>query len=184
MVIPKVIKKNKLFLIEWLAIILNIGFTILFQLENPWAFVLGIAGPLLLGLLSYERKLFADVLLQMAYCLLAIYGYYQFATIPIITESVFLHLLGVLVSLGLGFVLGLYLKKKTSAALPMLDSMITSFSLWAKLLLMSGLQSAWLYFIVINVVSVVLFYKRNLKVISLLFVLYAILAVQGYFKLV
>jgi nicotinamide mononucleotide transporter len=184
MVIPKVIKKNKLFLIEWLAIILNIGFTILFQLENPWAFVLGIAGPLLLGLLSYERKLFADVLLQMAYCLLAIYGYYQFATIPIITESVFLHLLGVLVSLGLGFVLGLYLKKKTSAALPMLDSMITSFSLWATLLLMSGLQSAWLYFIVINVVSVVLFYKRNLKVISLLFVLYAILAVQGYFKLV
>ena len=184
MVIPKVIKKNKLFLIEWLAIILNIGFTILFQLENPWAFVLGIAGPLLLGLLSYERKLFADVLLQMAYCLLAIYGYYQFATIPIITESVFLHLLGVLVSLGLVFVMGLYLKKKTSAALPMLDSMITTFSLWATLLLMSGLQSAWLYFIVINVVSVVLFYKRNLKVISLLFVLYAILAVQGYFKLV
>ena len=183
MVITKVIKKNKLFLIEWLAVILNIGFTILFQLKNPWAFVLGIAGPLLLGLLSYERKLFADVLLQMAYCLLAIYGYYQFATIPIITESVFLHLLGVLVSLGLGFVMGLYLKKKTSAALPMLDSMITTFSLWATLLLMSGLQSAWLYFIVINVVSVVLFYKRNLKVISLLFVLYAILAVQGYFKL-
>lgn len=184
MVIPKVIKKNKLFLIEWLAIILNIGFTILFQLENPWAFVLGIAGPLLLGLLSYERKLFADVLLQMAYCLLAIYGYYQFATIPIITESVFLHLLGVLVSLGLGFVMGIYLKKKTGAALPMLDSMITSFSLWATLLLMSGLQSAWLYFIVINMVSVALFYKRNLKIISLLFVLYAILAVQGYFKLV
>jgi nicotinamide mononucleotide transporter len=183
MVIAKVIKKNKLLLIEWLAVILNIGFTILFQLENPWAFVLGVVGPLMLGLLSYERKLFADVLLQLAYCILAIYGYYQFATIPVITESVLLHLLGVLVSLGLGFVMGLYLKKKTSAALPMLDSMITTFSLWATLLLMSGLQSAWLYFIVINVVSVVLFYKRNLKVISLLFVLYAILAVQGYFKL-
>jgi nicotinamide mononucleotide transporter len=61
--------------------------------------------------------------------------------------------------------------------------MITSFSLWATLLLMSGFQSAWLYFIVINMVSVFLFYKRNLKVISLLFVLYAMLAVQGYFKL-
>jgi nicotinamide mononucleotide transporter len=115
---------------------------------------------------------------------LAVYGYYQFATIPLITESIFLHLLGALISLGLGFVMGIYLIKKTSAALPMLDSMITSFSLWATLLLMSGLQSAWLYFIVINMVSVVLFYKRNLKVISLLFVLYAILAIQGYFKLV
>jgi nicotinamide mononucleotide transporter len=183
MVIPKLIKKNKLFLIEWLAVILNIGFTILFQQGNPWAFVMGVAGPLLLGYLSYQRKLLADVLLQLAYCILAIYGYYQFVTIPVMTESVFLHLLGALVSLGLGFVMGIYLKKKTSAALPMLDSMITSFSLWATLLLMSGFQSAWLYFIVINMVSVFLFYKRNLKVISLLFVLYAMLAVQGYFKL-
>jgi nicotinamide mononucleotide transporter len=184
MVIPKLIKKNKLLLIEWLAVILNIGFTILFQQGNPWAFVMGVAGPLLLGYLSYQRKLLADVLLQLAYCILAIYGYYQFVTIPVMTESVFLHLLGALIGLGLGFVMGIYLKKKTSAALPMLDSMITSFSLWATLLLMSGLQSAWLYFIVINMVSVVLFYKRNLKVISLLFVLYAMLAIQGYFKLV
>jgi nicotinamide mononucleotide transporter len=138
----------------------------------------------MLGLLSYKRKLFADVLLQLAYCLLAVYGYYQFASIPSMTESVFLHLLGALIALGLGLVMGIYLKKKTSAALPMLDSMITSFSLWATLILMSGFQSAWLYFIFINLVSVVLFYKRDLKVIALLYVLYSILAIQGYFKLV
>lgn len=171
-------------ILEWLAVILNIGFTILFQQDNPWAFALGVAGPLLLGFLSYHRKLFADVLLQLAYCLLAVYGYYQFASIPLMTESVILHLQGALIALGLGLVMGIYLKKKTSAALPMLDSMITAFSLWATLILMSGFQSAWLYFIFINLVSVVLFYKRDLKVIALLYVLYSLLAMQGYFKLV
>ena len=171
-------------ILEWLAVILNIGFTILFQQDNPLAFALGVAGPLLLGILSYHRKLFADVLLQLAYSFLAIYGYYQYSTIPALNESNLLHLSGILISLGLGLGLGILLKKKSHAALPIMDSLITTFSLWATLILMSGFQSAWLYFIFINLVSVVLFYKRDLKVIALLYVLYSLLAMQGYFKLV
>jgi nicotinamide mononucleotide transporter len=184
MILLAFIKKNNFLIIEWLAVILNLGFTVLFQQGNPWAFAMGVAGPLLLGYLSYQRKLFADVSLQLAYTILAIYGYYQFATIPALSESNLVHLIGIMMSLMIGLVLGILLKQKSHAALPIMDSLITTFSLWATLILMSEFQSAWLYFIFINLISIVLFYKRDLKVIALLYVLYSILAIQGFFKLV
>ncbi len=178
------LKNNANLFLEWLAVLTNVGFTILFQLESPWAFLLGIIGPLLLGILSYQRKLFADVLLQMAYIGLSVYGYFQFIQVPSIAENFYVHALGILGSGIFGIAMGRYFQIKTAASLPYLDSNVTTFSLWATFLLMSGFQSAWLYFIAINLVSMLMFHKRNLHLISLLFVLYTVLAIQGYFKLV
>jgi nicotinamide mononucleotide transporter len=175
--------KNVILILEWLAVLFNLGFTILFQMGNSWSFLLGVVGPLLLALLSWQRKLFADVLLQFTYCGLAIYGYFQFVQAPAFHESKELHGMGISGSLVIGLVLGYYFKSKTTAALPYLDSLITSFSLWATAILMSGLESAWLYFIFINLISVVLFYKRKLNIIALLFLIYTFLALQGYFHL-
>jgi nicotinamide mononucleotide transporter len=175
--------KNAIPILEWLAVLFNLGFTILFQQGNSWSFLFGILGPLLLALLSWQRKLFADVLLQASYCGLAAYGYFQSIQAPSLHEYKELHFIGISCSLILGLILGYFFKSKTTAALPYLDSLITSFSLWATIILMSGLESAWLYFIFINLVSVVLFYKRKLMIIALLFVVYALLAIQGYFHI-
>ncbi len=179
---PRFLKKS-VPIFEWMAVLLNLGFTILFQIGNSWSFLLGVLGPLILGALSLKRKLFADVLLQFAYCGLAVYGYFQSIQIPSFQESIQLHFVGVACSILVGLLMGLFFKMKTSAALPLMDSLITAFSLWATIILMSGFESAWLYFIFINLISVVLFYKRNLKVISLLFVVYTLLAIQGYFHI-
>lgn len=176
-------KYNRSTLFEWLTVLLNLGFTVLFQLENQWAFVCGILGPLLLSVLSFKRKLFADVFLQLVYTGLAIYGYFQHLEWAVWPERNFLHVMGISVAIGFGCAMGYALKTKTSAALPYLDALITTFSLWATILLMNGFESAWLYFIVINIVSSFMYYWRNLKWIGLLFVLYTVLAIQGYFHI-
>lgn len=177
------LKYNKSTIIEWLAVLLNLGFTVLFQLENQWAFVCGILGPLLLSVLSFKRKLFADVLLQWIYAVLALYGYFQHFSGTAWTESPWLHGLGIAVGLAGGWTMGFVLQTKTTAALPYLDAIITTFSLWATVLLMNGFESAWLYFIFINIISSFMFYRRNLRWIGLLFVLYTVLAIQGYFHI-
>jgi|LauGreDrversion4_2_1035121.scaffolds.fasta_scaffold147454_3 nicotinamide mononucleotide transporter len=177
-------KKKYFHVLEWLAVLLNIGFTVLFQLNNPWSFVLGIAGPILLAMLSFQRHLFADVFLQLAYSALAVYGYLQFVQTPSLHESSLLHAMGISASLTFGILLGIILKRNTTAALPLLDALITAFSLWATIILMSGWESAWLYFIFINLASVALFFKRDLKIIGFLFILYTLLAIQGYFHIV
>ncbi|MBM3428415.1 MAG: nicotinamide mononucleotide transporter [Bacteroidetes bacterium] len=176
-------KYSRSTLIEWLAVLLNLGFTILFQFKSPWAFACGVLGPLLLGLLSYKRKLFADVFLQLVYTGLAIYGYFQHFEWAVWPERSFLHVMGISVAIGFGWAMGYALKTKTSAALPYLDALITTFSLWATVLLMNGFESAWLYFIFINIVSSFMFYRRDLRWIGLLFVLYTVLAIQGYFHI-
>ena len=177
-------KKKYFHVLEWSAVLLNIGFTLLFQFNNPWSFVLGIVGPILLAILSFQRHLFADVFLQMAYSALAVYGYFQFIQTPSLHESSLLHTMGISASLIIGILAGIFLKRNTSAALPLLDALITAFSLWATIILMSGWESAWLYFIFINLTSVALFFKRGLKIIGFLFILYTLLAIQGYFHIV
>lgn len=178
---PKIVLNR---ILEWLAVLLNIGFTVLFQLNNPWSFVLGIAGPILLAMLSFQRHLFADVFLQLAYGALAVYGYLQFVQTPTLHESGLFHIAGISASLIIGILAGILLKRNTTAALPLLDALITAFSLWATIILMSGWESAWLYFIFINLTSVVLFFNRGLKIIGFLFILYTLLAIQGYFHIV
>ena len=49
-------KKN--FLLEWSAVILNLGFTFLYLKQNNWAFALGILAPMPISIISWNKKLF------------------------------------------------------------------------------------------------------------------------------
>jgi nicotinamide mononucleotide transporter len=175
--------KRLLIAIEWLAVISNLAFTYLYIQKNEAAFLFGILGPLFIALLSWKRKLFADVGLQMIYVILTLWGMVylgpQWATHHI---NLIQHLLGIFCCLLLGSMVGLILKKKSSAALPFADSMITAFSIWATALMMMGCHENWLYFMVIDLACVFLFWSRKLPLISALYLVYLMLALEGYFQ--
>ena len=79
-------------------------------------------------------------------------------------------------------VLGVILKKNTDAMLPFLDAFTTVFSLAATWLMINMIHMNWLYWIVIDSVSIYLYAKRGLKLSSVLFLLYLLLALDGYFE--
>ena len=79
-------------------------------------------------------------------------------------------------------VLGVILRKTTDAMLPFLDAFTTVFSLAATWLMINMIHENWLYWIVIDTVSIYLYAKRGLKLSSVLFLLYLLLALDGYFE--
>ncbi|MEN9333111.1 MAG: hypothetical protein RLY35_291 [Bacteroidota bacterium] len=175
--------KKLLIAIEWLAVISNLAFTYLYIQKTEAAFLFGILGPLFIALLSWKRKLFADVGLQMIYVILTLWGMVYLGPQWVShTINLIQHLLGIFCCLLLGSMVGLILKKKSSAALPFADSLITAFSIWATALMMMGCHENWLYFMVIDLACVFLFWSRRLPLISALYLVYLMLALEGYFQ--
>jgi nicotinamide mononucleotide transporter len=151
--------------------------------QNEAAFVFGILGPMFIAILSWKRKLFADVGLQMVYVLLTLWGMmYLGSEWEIKPVSNFQHLVGIISCLSFGILLGLVLKKKSTAELPIADSLITAFSIWATALMMLGCRENWLYFMIIDLACIFLFWNRNLRLLSGLYLVYLILALAGYFQ--
>lgn len=78
-------------------------------------------------------------------------------------------------------VLTLILKKFTKAKMPLEDSFTTVFSLVATWVMVNYVHENYLYWMVIDLVSIHLYWKRKLYFGSALFVAYTILVTAGYF---
>jgi nicotinamide mononucleotide transporter len=90
-----------------------------------------------------------------------------------------LKLIGIttLISLFIGYGMATY----TQAAFPYLDAATTCFAVMTTYLVAKKVLENWLYWVVIDLVSIYLYLSKGLMLTSLLFVLYVGLAVVGYF---
>ena len=78
--------------------------------------------------------------------------------------------------------MGFYFSIYTDSVMPITDSFTTIFSLIATYMVVKKVLGNWLYWIVIDLVSVYLYFNRDLHLTSLLFIVYTIIAVFGYFS--
>jgi len=78
--------------------------------------------------------------------------------------------------------LGWCLKRKTDAKTPYLDAFTSVFSLIATWLMIHYVHENWLYWIVIDLVAIFLYGQRKMYISALLFALFLIMAVDGYFE--
>jgi nicotinamide mononucleotide transporter len=181
--IRAVINHKITFLTELLAVAFNLLFTILYIQNNRWCFLFGIVGPLLLAVLCKIKKLYADAVLQIAYVGFAIYGAFvtqsewTFTTFPVYGH-------GLIVSLGavVVFTVGKMLRERTDAEFPLLDTFTTYFALAGTFLMMRLNPEAWIYLMVINTTSLIMYTKRKLYLGALMFALYLIMSIDGYFQ--
>jgi len=96
--------------------------------------------------------------------------------------SITKHLLILLIGALLTFLMGFYFTIYTNAAMPLVDSFTTVFSVFATYMVTKKVLGNWLYWIVIDAVSVYLYFSRDLHLTSLLFMGYTIIAIFGYFS--
>jgi nicotinamide mononucleotide transporter len=82
---------------------------------------------------------------------------------------------------GLTLISGNLLANNTTAALPYLDSFTTWGSVLTTWMVTQKILENWLYWIVIDAISIVLYIDRGLHLTSLLFVAYVIIVVFGFF---
>lgn len=171
-------------LLEWAAVICNVLFTVLYLNSNEAAFAMGILGPLLLLILSWREKLYAEPVLQVVYIISAVVGWYNVQSgwkhWQIDNGT---HVLLFLLSLSIAVIWGFVLKRYTSANFPMLDALVASWGMLATWLMMYQVSACWLYLIAVNVLSLFIYWRRRLYIAACMFFLYLVMAVDGYFVL-
>ena len=175
---------------EWIAVFTAILYLFLAAKENPWCWAAAIVSVSLFFFLLLEGGLVFEAWLQVYYFAMAIYGWYSWtrkkkgdsalSTLKISTLSLKSHLLiigigGVLV-LGTGFLAEHF----QWGVLPYADAFTTWFSVITTWMVTRKILENWLYWVVIDLVSIYLYFDRGFLVSSGLFVFYVVLAGIGF----
>jgi nicotinamide mononucleotide transporter len=169
-------------ILELLAVVFNLLFTFLYQYQNWWCFVFGIIGPALLAIVLYRKSLLAETFLQFIYIGLAVYGWLHISgTWEAVNMTSKEHTVLIVSGFLITFLSGYLLKKYSSAHLPYIDSFTTVFAIIATALMMIPVHEAWLYFIAINSVSIFMYAQRRLYLGAIMFAVYLLLSIKGYF---
>jgi nicotinamide mononucleotide transporter len=143
-----------------------------------------VVSPLLFVFLTWHKKIYADTFLQLFYIVMAVYGYLHWGgEWKKIHWSATTHLYLILSGIALTIISGYWLRHKTDAAMPYLDSFITVFAIVATWLMMNFVHENWLYFMVINATSLALYVNRRLYIGAIMFAVYLLMSVDGYFEL-
>lgn len=147
---------------------------------------IGIIGGVLYGVMFYEVKLYADVILQVFFILTNIYGWWAWLyggaerkELPITRVSVRQLILFAVSAFILTVAHGFLLHSLTDASFPFVDSIILVVSIIAQFLLMQRKLESWCFWIVVDAVAVPLYSAKGLYLTSAIYCLFLLNAVWG-----
>jgi nicotinamide mononucleotide transporter len=133
----------------------------------------------------FTAHLYMDSILQAFFAVMAIYGFWQWqygkggAALAVTRWPLSRHALAALVIVALSLLTWFLLRRYTPAALPFLDSLVTWSSVFATFLVARKVYENWHWWLLIDSVSLCVFYSRHLYLTVLLYGLYVILSVVG-----
>ncbi|MBU2871727.1 nicotinamide riboside transporter PnuC [Colwellia sp. E2M01] len=178
--------------LELMAMLLSLAYVILVAKGNIWCWPAAFISTAIYAVIFFDVKLLMDSALSVYYLLMAIYGYWQWSNpvtknddsdeLPIISWSVSLH---IKICLGLALIsllLGYLVSNFTSAHYPYLDTFTTVFAVFSTYLVTQKVLENWLYWIVIDLVSIYLYIEKGLIPTTVLFVIFVVIAFYGYIK--
>jgi nicotinamide mononucleotide transporter len=133
----------------------------------------------------FTAHLYMDSGLQVFFAAMAVYGFWQWqhgkggAALSVSSWPIARNALALAAILGLSLVTAYFLRRYTPAVSPFVDSLVTWSSVWATFLVARKVYENWHWWIVIDSVSLCLFFTRHLYLTVLLYGVYVILSVIG-----
>lgn len=172
---------------EAIAIILAIIYLLLAVKQDIRCWYAAIFSSSLYFFIMYSASLYMEAILQIFYIAMAFYGWSQWRnTVEGNTELVVRtwkssqHIKAISLVLIMTLISGWALKEYTNAALPFLDGLTTWGAIVATYMVAKRLLENWIYWFVIDSVSIFLFISRGLYLTSFLFFVYLIIIYFGY----
>jgi nicotinamide mononucleotide transporter len=188
--------------LELIAVVASLLYVVLAAKGNLWCWPAAMLSTVLYTVIFYDVYLWMDSALQLYYLLMAVYGWLcwrkntaagnvdnersvndvngkvlQYSQWTLQRHSTMIIAL-TLLSVVLGWLMATY----TPTHFPYLDSATTVFAVFATYLLTQKVLENWLYFVVIDVVSIYLYIEKGLIPTAALFACYVILASYGYWQ--
>lgn len=175
--------------LEMVSVAFGLAYVILAAKENLWCWPAAFIGTGTGILVFWDVSLFMESALNVFYLVMAVYGFYQWRyggmagnQLAISSWRLQQHCKALLLIIVLAAGSGYLLNNFTDAALPFVDS----FTSWAAVvttwMVARKVLENWLYWVVIDSISIWLFIQRELYLYALLFVCYTVIAVYGYLQ--
>ena len=190
--------------IEFFGTLLNILCVWLVVRNNIWTWPIGIAAVVLFAALFYQIQLYSDFVEQIYFLVTGFYGWWIWIRIRKKTETEeekaatgikYLandgRLKTVAVVFGGTVLMGYFMSNihvyfpiifPEPAVFPYLDAFTTVLSFTAQILMAHKKTDSWALWIVVDIIGIVLYWVRGVKLVSLLYVLFLALAAKGYFS--
>ena len=154
--------------------------------RNIWNYAFGITGVLIYGWVFFHAKLYSDMLLQIFFLVLNVYGLTQWRRSQAETGEVSVEYLSnaarlqCLAGIALAVtVWGWLMHHFTDASLPWWDASVAMTSIAAQLLMAKRLIENWWLWIAANILSIGLYAMKGLWITTGLYVILLGLAIWG-----
>lgn len=173
--------------IEIISTALALGSIYLATKENYIHWFLGLLSSALFCIIFWDSRLYVDALLNLFYCVMAIYGAYLWKIAPESDRGspvykVALSQLSVWIAIIAIFsaIIGSLMSAYTDAVAPYLDTFAAFSSLLGMYMLAKKIRENWLVWGIANTVYIYLYILQGLHTTALLCVCLNILCIKGY----
>ena len=176
-------------LLEAIAVIFGILSVWYAKKENILVYPTGIISVLIYIYICFFAKLYADMGINFVYFVMSIYGWYMWSrkddrkkVIPISSCSRKDHLISAAMLAGFFASLSYFLTNYTDSNVPVIDSLTTSIFIVGMWLMARKKIENWIYWILGDVISIPLYFYKDLALTSIQFTVFLVLAILGYIE--
>lgn len=188
-------------LLELTAMLLALAYVILAAKGSLWCWPAAFISTALYTYIFYDVLLLMDSALNGYYLVMAVYGYWCWqykpttnktkctdeknsntnsSHLPIVSWQLSWHIKACIILAIIASALGYFMANNTNADFPYLDTFTTVYAVFATYLVTQKVLENWLYWIIIDLVSIYLYIEKSLFPTAVLFVIYVIIAAYGY----
>lgn len=179
--------------LELIAMLLALAYVILAAKGSLWCWPAAFISTALYTVIFYDVQLLMDSALNIYYLVMAVYGYWVWKNnhphanlhtngLAVVSLTTRWHIKICAGLTALSFALGYVMANYTPAAFPYLDTFTTVFAVFATYLVTQKVLENWLYWLVIDFVSIYLYVEKDLMPTAVLFMIYVVIAGYGYIK--
>ena len=171
---------------ETAGVLLAIAYLVLAIRQNILCWAAALASSLIFMAVFYSALLYMESALQIFYAAMAVYGWYQWryagdegTGVRIHTWKIVRHVQVISSIIAAALLLG-WTMSYTDAALPYADAFTTVAAIVTTFMVARKVLENWLYWFVIDSISIYLYVARELYLTALLFAFYLVLIVIGF----
>jgi nicotinamide mononucleotide transporter len=175
---------------EAAAVVLGVAYLLLAMRESIWCWHAAFLSTLIYLFLFWHAQLPMESALQLYYLAMAVYGWWHWRggaaagseVLPVRTWSWRHHAVAIVAVAAASLVSGAALTHAGLGRLPYVDSFTTWGAVLTTWMVTQKLLENWIYWLVVDSVSLCLYLDRGLHLTAALFVVYLVIVVFGYFQ--
>lgn len=168
--------------------VLAVVYLLLAMKQSLWCWYAAFFSTLIYSIIFFDVSLLMDSALNVYYLIMAVYGWYswkyggklQEKELEVSTYGLAKNIKIIIVLAIISTILGYIMANYTSADFAYVDSFTTVYAVFTTYMLAKKILENWIYWIVIDAVSIYVYIQKGLTLTAVLFMIYTVLAYKAY----